>query len=35
VMERAHHVTTTPGGRGVARELAELILRAKGTWPFD
>ena len=35
VMARAHHVTTTPGGRGVARELAELILRAKGNWPFD
>lgn len=35
VMAHAHHVTTTPGGRGVARELAELILRAKGTWPFD
>ena len=35
VMARAHHVTTTPGGRGVARELAELILRAKGTWSFD
>ncbi|MBX3705111.1 MAG: HAD hydrolase family protein [Pseudomonadales bacterium] len=30
-----HHVTTLPGGAGVAREVAELLLRARGNWPFD
>jgi 3-deoxy-D-manno-octulosonate 8-phosphate phosphatase (KDO 8-P phosphatase) len=35
VRQRAHHVTVTAGGHGVARELAELILRAQGSWDFD
>lgn len=35
VRQRAHHVTETRGGQGVARELAELILRAQGSWSFD
>jgi len=30
----AHFVTSTRGGGGVARELCELILRAKGLWPY-
>lgn len=34
VKARADHLTETPGGAGVARELAELILRARGTWPY-
>ena len=33
VRARADHVTETTGGNGVARELAELILRARGHWP--
>ena len=32
VKERADHVTAAAGGRGAVRELAELILRAKGRW---
>jgi 3-deoxy-D-manno-octulosonate 8-phosphate phosphatase (KDO 8-P phosphatase) len=35
VTKRAHHVTATSGGQGVVRELAELILRAQGSWPWD
>jgi 3-deoxy-D-manno-octulosonate 8-phosphate phosphatase (KDO 8-P phosphatase) len=31
VRERVHHVTRTPGGRGAAREVCELIMRAQGT----
>ena len=34
VKARADHVTETAGGEGVARELAELVLRARGTWPY-
>jgi 3-deoxy-D-manno-octulosonate 8-phosphate phosphatase (KDO 8-P phosphatase) len=30
-----HHVTAVPGGSGVAREIAEILLRAQGRWPFD
>jgi 3-deoxy-D-manno-octulosonate 8-phosphate phosphatase (KDO 8-P phosphatase) len=26
-----HHVTRTAGGRGAAREVCELIMRAQGT----
>lgn len=29
---RVHHVTRQAGGRGAARELCELIMRAQGTW---
>ena len=35
VRERAHFVTATTGGSGVAREVAELVLRAKDLWPYD
>jgi 3-deoxy-D-manno-octulosonate 8-phosphate phosphatase (KDO 8-P phosphatase) len=28
----AHHITKANGGRGAARELIELILKAKGIW---
>jgi 3-deoxy-D-manno-octulosonate 8-phosphate phosphatase (KDO 8-P phosphatase) len=31
VRERVHHVTRTSGGRGAAREICELIMRAQGT----
>jgi 3-deoxy-D-manno-octulosonate 8-phosphate phosphatase (KDO 8-P phosphatase) len=34
VRARADYVTATPGGEGVARELAELILRARADWPY-
>ena len=34
VRARADHVTDTAGGEGVARELAELILRARDSWPY-
>ncbi|RMF48254.1 MAG: phenylphosphate carboxylase subunit delta [Deltaproteobacteria bacterium] len=34
VMERADYVTQVPGGAGVARELAELFLRARNAWPY-
>ena len=34
VRARADHITDTPGGEGVARELAELILRARDSWPY-
>ncbi|MCR4419930.1 MAG: HAD hydrolase family protein [Clostridia bacterium] len=30
--EVAHYVTDAAGGKGVVRELAELILRAQGKW---
>jgi 3-deoxy-D-manno-octulosonate 8-phosphate phosphatase (KDO 8-P phosphatase) len=32
VKERAHLVTTNPGGRGAVREVCELLLKAKGVW---
>ena len=35
VRARADYVTTTPGGEGVARELAELILKARADWPYE
>jgi 3-deoxy-D-manno-octulosonate 8-phosphate phosphatase (KDO 8-P phosphatase) len=31
VRERAHHVTRAAGGRGAAREVCELIMRAQGS----
>jgi 3-deoxy-D-manno-octulosonate 8-phosphate phosphatase (KDO 8-P phosphatase) len=31
VRERVHHVTLARGGRGAAREVCELIMRAQGT----
>lgn len=30
--ERAHYVTTAPGGHGAIREVVELILKAQGRW---
>ncbi|CAG1066396.1 3-deoxy-D-manno-octulosonate 8-phosphate phosphatase (KDO 8-P phosphatase) [uncultured bacterium] len=32
VIERADYVAKRPGGRGAARELAELILKVQGKW---
>jgi 3-deoxy-D-manno-octulosonate 8-phosphate phosphatase (KDO 8-P phosphatase) len=32
VRERAHRVLNGRGGRGVVRELCELLLRARGSW---
>lgn len=32
---RVHYITTLAGGHGVAREVCELLLRARGSWPFD
>jgi 3-deoxy-D-manno-octulosonate 8-phosphate phosphatase (KDO 8-P phosphatase) len=34
VRAAVHLVTAAPGGRGAVRELAELILRAKGLWHY-
>ncbi|MGE0625252.1 MAG: KdsC family phosphatase [Pseudomonadales bacterium] len=34
VRRRADYVTETRGGDGVAREVVELLLRARGTWPY-
>jgi 3-deoxy-D-manno-octulosonate 8-phosphate phosphatase (KDO 8-P phosphatase) len=31
VRTRVHHVTLAPGGRGAAREICELIMRAQNT----
>jgi len=31
VRTRVHHVTRAPGGRGAAREICELIMRAQNT----
>jgi 3-deoxy-D-manno-octulosonate 8-phosphate phosphatase (KDO 8-P phosphatase) len=33
VRTRVHLVCTRPGGRGAVRELCELILKARGSWP--
>ena len=35
IFAHVHHTTTLPGGGGVAREVCELLLRARGSWPFD
>jgi 3-deoxy-D-manno-octulosonate 8-phosphate phosphatase (KDO 8-P phosphatase) len=32
VRERVHWVSRHPGGRGAARELVEVVLRARGRW---
>ena len=32
VIERAHFVSDSPGGRGAVREVVEFILKAKGFW---
>ncbi len=32
VRAAAHYVTRRPGGRGAVREVAELLLRAQGSW---
>ena len=32
VRQRVHWVSEAPGGRGAARELIELVLRAQGRW---
>jgi len=33
-LSRTHYVTRLAGGQGVAREVCELILRARGAWPY-
>jgi len=33
-LARTHYVTHLAGGQGVAREICELILRARGAWPY-
>jgi len=33
-MARAHYVTALAGGQGVAREVCELLLRARDQWPY-
>ena len=35
VQRKANYVTRIAGGEGVAREIAELMLRARGEWPYD
>jgi 3-deoxy-D-manno-octulosonate 8-phosphate phosphatase (KDO 8-P phosphatase) len=32
VRERVHYVSAFPGGRGAARDLIELVLKARGDW---
>jgi 3-deoxy-D-manno-octulosonate 8-phosphate phosphatase (KDO 8-P phosphatase) len=32
VLARVHHVTQAAAGRGAAREVCELIMRAQGSW---
>ena len=33
VKKIAHYITRAPGGRGAAREVVELLLKAQGKWP--
>ncbi|MYM72559.1 HAD hydrolase family protein [Duganella sp. FT134W] len=32
VLERAHHTTVAPGGRGAVREVCELLMHAQGSY---
>jgi 3-deoxy-D-manno-octulosonate 8-phosphate phosphatase (KDO 8-P phosphatase) len=34
VLTRADLITETAGGQGVASELAQLVLKAQGSWPY-
>lgn len=34
-LAHTHYVTSIPGGQGVAREVCELMLRARDQWPYD
>lgn len=34
-LAHAHYVTRLEGGQGVAREVCELLLRARHRWPYD
>ena len=34
VIDRAIYVTGKPGGTGAIREICELILKARGAWPY-
>ncbi|MEQ8857333.1 MAG: HAD hydrolase family protein [Pseudomonadales bacterium] len=34
-LAHTHYVTGLRGGHGVAREVCELLLRARGRWPYD
>lgn len=33
VLERAHFVSSLPGGHGAARQMVEFILKGQGRWP--
>jgi 3-deoxy-D-manno-octulosonate 8-phosphate phosphatase (KDO 8-P phosphatase) len=35
LLPHVHYCTTLAGGEGVAREVAELVLRARGLWEYD
>jgi len=35
VLARSHYVTQLAGGQGVAREVCELLLKARKQWPYD
>ncbi len=35
VAARAHFVTPSSGGGGVAADVAELLMRSSGKWPYD
>jgi len=35
IFAHVHHTTRLAGGAGVAREVCELLLRARDSWPFD
>ncbi len=32
VKRRAHHITAAAGGAGAVREMAEILLKARGKW---
>lgn len=35
VKAAAHYITTAPGGQGAVREIAEVILKARGVWDAE
>jgi len=35
VKAAAHYITTAPGGQGAVREVAEVILKARGIWDIE
>jgi len=34
-LAHTHYVTRLAGGQGVAREVCELLLKARNQWPYD